>query len=121
MMQTRLTRFGIAVRNAREARKLSQQELAQKLNMNKNTIMEIELGRSNPKGETIFLIAAELHISIDSILYSSTDQPNSVSMDVLDFFSPNQTMSPSAMWKFAAKSNRFIQRTPPSKICRFSA
>ena len=87
MVQTRLTRFGMAVRNAREARKLSQQELAQKLNMNKNTIMEIELGRSNPKGETIFLIAAELHISIDSILYSSTEQPNSVSMEVLDFFS----------------------------------
>lgn len=87
-MQTRLTRFGIAVRNAREARKLSQQELAQKLNMNKNTIMEIELGRSNPKAETLFLIATELHVSIDAIIFAEKDKPNSVTPEVLSFFSP---------------------------------
>ena len=87
MMQTRLTRFGIAVRNAREARKVSQQELAQKLNMNKNTIMEIELGRSNPKAETLFLIATELHVSIDAIIFTETDKPNSVNPVVLSFFS----------------------------------
>ena len=49
-MQTPLDRFGAAVRKARENLHWSQQELAQRLSMNKNTIMEIELGRSNPKG-----------------------------------------------------------------------
>jgi len=86
-VQTRLTRFGIAVRNAREEKKLSQQELAHKLNMNKNTIMEIELGRSNPKAETLFLIATELHVSIDAIIFAETDRPNSVNPEVLFFFS----------------------------------
>ena len=65
---------------------MSQQELAQKLNMNKNTIMEIELGRSNPKGETIFLIAAELHISLDACLYTDGWKPNAVDACVLEFF-----------------------------------
>jgi len=87
-MQTRLARFGLAVRAAREERKVSQQDLAQKLNMNKNTIMEIELGRSNPKAETLFLIATELHVSIDAIIFTEKDKPNSVSPEVLSFFSP---------------------------------
>ena len=91
MVQAQLTRFGLAVRSAREARKLSQQELAQKLNMNKNTIMEIELGRSNPKAETLFLIALELHVSIDAIVFTDKDQPNAISPDVLSFFSPKTT------------------------------
>lgn len=86
-MQTRLARFGLAVRTAREERKVSQQDLAQKLNMNKNTIMEIELGRSNPKAETIFLIAMELHVSIDAIIFTEKDKPNAVSPEVLSFFS----------------------------------
>lgn len=55
--------------------------------MNKNTIMEIELGRSNPKGETIFLIATELHISLDAVLYSQNAMPNDVTAAVLEFFS----------------------------------
>ena len=86
-MQTRLARFGLAVRTAREERKVSQQDLAQKLNMNKNTIMEIELGRSNPKAETIFLIAMELHVSIDAIIFTGKDKSNAVSPEVLSFFS----------------------------------
>ena len=46
-----------AVREAREERGLSQRELARKLSMNTRTIMDLEICRSNPKGETIFLIA----------------------------------------------------------------
>ena len=86
-MQTPLDRFGLAVRNAREERHWSQQELAQRLNMNKNTIMDIELGRSNPKGETIFLIAMELHISLDACAFTDGWTPNAVDVEVLDFFS----------------------------------
>ena len=55
-----------AVREAREERGLSQRELARKLSMNTRTIMDLEICRSNPKGETIFLIARELHISFDA-------------------------------------------------------
>lgn len=51
------------------------------------TIMDLEICRSNPKGETIFLIARELHISLDAIAHAGTSRPNSVSADVLEFFS----------------------------------
>ena len=44
-----------AVREAREERGLSQRELARRLSMNTRTIMDLEICRSNPKGETIFL------------------------------------------------------------------
>ena len=48
--------------------------------------MEIELGRSNPKAETLFLIATELHVSIDAIIFTNSNKPNAVSPDVLSFF-----------------------------------
>lgn len=86
-MQTPLERFGLAVRNAREEHHWSQQELAQRLNMNKNTIMELELGRSNPKGETMFLITMELRISLDACAFTDGWKPNAVGVEVLDFFS----------------------------------
>lgn len=86
-MQSALDKLAKTVRNAREKKGLSQRELARKLNMNMRTIMDLEMGRSNPKGETIFLIAEELHISLDALIYTNTTQPNAVSIDVLEFFS----------------------------------
>ena len=53
-METALDRLAKAVREAREKRGISQRELARKLNMNTRTVMDLEIGRSNPKGETIF-------------------------------------------------------------------
>ena len=86
-MQSALDKLAKVVRDAREAKGLSQRELARKLNMNMRTIMDLEMGRSNPKGETIFLIAEELHISLDALIYTDKTQPNAVSIDVLEFFS----------------------------------
>lgn len=86
-MQSPLDKFARAVREGREDRRLSQRDLAHKLNMNARTIIDLEIGRSNPKAETLFLVAAELHISLDSILYSGTTMPNAVSAEVLEFFS----------------------------------
>ncbi|WP_455581256.1 helix-turn-helix domain-containing protein [Dysosmobacter sp.] len=86
-MDTALDKFASIVRQAREQQGLSQRELASRLNMNTRTIIDLEVGRSNPKAETIFLIAAELHISLDSMIYSQEALPNAVSIEVLDFFS----------------------------------
>lgn len=86
-MDTPLDRLAAAVCAARKAAGLSQRDLASKLNMNTRTIIDLEKGRSNPKAETVFILAAELHISLDAILFAGTDAPNAVSADVLDFFS----------------------------------
>lgn len=85
-MQTLVDRLVKAVRDAREEQGLSQRELAQRLNMNTHTIMDFEIGRSNPRVETILLIAAELHISLDAVLYTGSSKPNSVDAEVLEFF-----------------------------------
>ncbi len=85
-MATALDKLAKEVRAAREQAGLSQRELAAKLNMNTRTIMDLEICRSNPKGETIFLIAEALHISLDALIYTDSARPNSVSIEVLDFF-----------------------------------
>ena len=85
-MQTLVDKLAKAVRDAREGQGLSHRELAQRLNMNTHTIMDFEIGRSNPRIETILLIAAELYISLDAVLYTGSSKPNSVDTEVLDFF-----------------------------------
>ena len=86
-MDTSLDRLAKAVRDAREEIGISQRELAQRLGMNTRTIMDLEIGRSNPKAETVFMIAKELHISLDALVIADTDRLNAVSADVLEFFS----------------------------------
>lgn len=49
--------FGIAVRQKRKAKNLTQQELAAKLGMNCRTVMDAEKGCGNPKFETVTLLA----------------------------------------------------------------
>lgn len=85
-MQSLVDRLAKAVREAREERGLSQRELAQRLNMNTHTIIDFEVGRSNPRIETILLIAVELHICLDPVLYTGTNKPHSVDAEVLSFF-----------------------------------
>ena len=56
--------FAKELREKREARKTTQIELAEKLNMCSRTIIEIENRKSNPRFETVALIAKEMNISL---------------------------------------------------------
>ena len=49
--------FAAALRAARARRHLTQRALAEKLHMSVRTIIEIELGRSNPRFETVVLLS----------------------------------------------------------------
>lgn len=82
-----LDQFGTAVRTARQEKDLSQRALAGKLNMSYRTILDLENGNSSPRAETAFLIASELDISIDGILFAPSEGSGSVSPAVLEFFS----------------------------------
>lgn len=85
-MQNPVDSFGVALRNARKKRNLTQRELANKLHMSVRTIIEAEQGHSNPKFETVALLAKELNISLDAIVFpDSAITP--VSKSVVDFFS----------------------------------
>lgn len=78
--------FGIAVRQKRKAKNLTQQELAAKLGMNCRTVMDAEKGCGNPKFETVTLLAQELNISLDAFIFPEIACPNAVPKCVYDFF-----------------------------------
>lgn len=84
-MHNLLDDFVSEVRRKRKIVGYTQRELAEKLHMSIRTIQDLENGISNPKTETVFLIAQELNISIDALLFPelSTD---TVSKTVVDFF-----------------------------------
>jgi transcriptional regulator with XRE-family HTH domain len=65
---------------------MTQVRLAEKLGMSKRTIIQAERGQSNPKFETIVLIAHELDISLDALVFPDTASPNNVSKCVYEFF-----------------------------------
>lgn len=77
--------FASALRSARIKRGLTQRALAERLNMSVRTIIEIERCRSSPKFETVMLLARELNISLDSIVFQNMPT-NTVSKSVVDFF-----------------------------------
>ena len=53
--------------------------------MSVRTILEIELGRSNPRFETVALLAKELNIVLDAIVFPDTATAT-VSKTVTNFF-----------------------------------
>ena len=53
--------------------------------MSIRTIQDLEHGISNPKAETILLIARELNISIDAILFPNIVRGH-ISKTAMDFF-----------------------------------
>lgn len=80
-----IDKFGAAIRSARQDRNLSQRALANKLNMSVRTIINLENGNSSPRAETVFMIASELGISLDGLLFFQ-DKGSAVSISVLEFF-----------------------------------
>lgn len=65
--------LGNVVREYRTNMKLSQEKLAEILNIDSRTILNIEAGRGNPKFERLYPIITYLKIPADKIFY-----PNSI-------------------------------------------
>lgn len=60
------------IRNARIGLGLSQEKLAEILNMDQRTILNIEAGRGNPKFEKLYSLITYLKIPADKIFYPDT-------------------------------------------------
>lgn len=58
-----LAAFGQVVREARQANRLSQEQLALGAGLNRNYVMDIEAGRRKPSIITIFALARGLGVS----------------------------------------------------------
>lgn len=84
-MHNLLDDFASEVRRKRKIVGYTQRQLAEKLHMSIRTIQDLENGISNPKTETVLLIAQELNISIDAILFPELST-STVSKTVVDFF-----------------------------------
>ena len=116
-MTNSLDLFASALRSARTKRGLTQRTLAERLNMSVRTIIEIERCRSNPKFETIVLLAQELNISLDAIAFPNMVN-NTVSKSVSDFLSTKMSPNPKSILLFVGKQNRLKKnKTTRSGCC----
>lgn len=84
-MQNPVDSFGEAVRGERARRRLTQKQLAELLHLSERTIMDVELGRTNSRLETIAIIAKGLNISLDAIVFPDVPR-DSLPKNVMDFF-----------------------------------
>lgn len=84
-MQNPVESLGMALRAARKKKKLTQQGLADKLHMSVRTIIAAESGSNNPKFETVALLAKELNVSLDEVVFPGSSEI-SVPKVVTDFF-----------------------------------
>ncbi|WP_099224763.1 helix-turn-helix domain-containing protein [Listeria costaricensis] len=66
-----ITTLGVAIKELRKARKLSQERLAEEINIHLNTIKRIENNSSIPGADTLFKIAERLGVPVD-YLYAYT-------------------------------------------------
>lgn len=64
--------IGLQIRNFREAKKISQEQLANQAGLATGTIGKIERGLNNPKAETLLRIAKELEIPCQ-LLFEKND------------------------------------------------
>lgn len=77
--------FAQRLREKREQEKLTQREVAERLNMSTRTILAIETCKSSPRFETVALISEEMNISLDGIVFHDRCT-QSVPKCVADFF-----------------------------------
>ena len=70
-MNNPLDLFAWKVRSERKRQHLTQKQLAERLGMNPRTIIDLETCQSNPKFETVVLVAKELNISVDAACLQS--------------------------------------------------
>ena len=111
-MQNVLDTFAAEVLRKRKAIGYTQRQLADKLHMSIRTIQDLEHGISNPKAETILLIARELDISIDAILFPNIVRGH-ISKTAMDFFagkSEAEVQKYVSLCQQADKRNRQISR-----------
>ncbi len=67
-IKERLRNFGINVKSQRLKRGISQEELAEKCDISRNSISLIETGKLNPTIIKVVDIANALNISVESLL-----------------------------------------------------
>jgi transcriptional regulator with XRE-family HTH domain len=68
--------MGDRLRQARAARGLSLRQLAETLGVSPSLISQVETGRAKPSVNTLYALANELGISLDTLLFMDTEPPS---------------------------------------------
>ena len=68
-------RMGERLRVARQGRRLSLRDLAERLGVSASLISQIETGRANPSVGTLYALVAELDVSLDELLFGDRRAP----------------------------------------------
>ena len=68
--------MGDRLRRARQARGLSLRGLAEVLGVSPSLISQVETGRAKPSVNTLYALATELGISLDTLLFMDTQPPS---------------------------------------------
>ena len=72
-MHDPIDEFGEKVLEKRKARDQTQRELAIKLGMSYRTVLQAETGQSIPRFDTVIILAQDLGISLDALVFPETD------------------------------------------------
>lgn len=75
-MQTDYSALGKAVKLARQKRNLSQETLAEILDITPTHLKHIESGHRNPSVELLFKIARALQMSLDDVIFPERKLPS---------------------------------------------
>ena len=76
--------LGIKIKNLREIEKISQEQLAKTLKINRNYLSRIETGKSEPTSSILKDLANIFNISIDSLLdISNNETSNEEKIDMI--------------------------------------
>lgn len=112
MMYNPVDEFSKKLHEKRDEREQTQKGLAAKMGMSHRTIMDTELCRSSPKFETVALLARELNISLDAIVFSDAVSPNDIPKCVCDFFK-DKTEAEAQMYIDLCKQADAFRDLPP--------
>lgn len=66
------------LKTLRQARSLTQQQLAEALGVSRQTVISIESGKYDPSLPLAFKLAAFLEVTIEAIFQDETTPPNSI-------------------------------------------
>ena len=107
--------FSKKLREKRDAADKTQKGLAAKLGMSHRTIMDTELCRSNPKFETVAMLAKELNISLDAIVFPDMVSPNGIPKCVHDFFKDKTEAEAQRYIDLCKQADTFRELPPEGK------
>jgi transcriptional regulator with XRE-family HTH domain len=83
--------IGKRLKELRESKELSQEDLGKLVNLSQQTIGHYEVDRAEPKSETLNILADYFHVSVDYLLGRSDIKRNPTRQEIAAFMTAKKT------------------------------